>query len=128
MKKVKTVEEAFVARGLDPVVMPDFSMLPEKYRQPLEDHFKLIIVVEAINDGWEPNWNDDDQEKYYPWLQVEASDEVPGGFGFSHASTYCGYSSTDVGSRLVLETHEAAIYVYETFPELYKSYFLIAKK
>ena len=40
--------------------------------------YKLMVIFQAINDGWIPDWNNSDQYKYYPWLRVLSS-----GSGFS---------------------------------------------
>jgi hypothetical protein len=33
---------------------------------------KLKIIIQALNEGWTPNWNDTDEPKYYPWFYQNA--------------------------------------------------------
>lgn len=123
--KITTVEEAFKARGLNPEALPDVSGFPEYLQKYILNHFKLLIVIEAVNEGWIPNWNDHNQTKYFPWFEVEANKENPSGVGFS--DTFCAIWTSDssVGSRLCLETREKALYVAEQFSDLYKENQLI---
>ena len=85
-KKIKTFEDACTAKGMS-ATLPDVSAFPEKHRKAILAFFMLTIVIEAINGGWEPNWNDDDEWKYYNWFEVDASKECPAGSGFS--ISYC---------------------------------------
>src|SRR5262245_37574401 len=122
---VKTFEDACAKLGLDPANLPDFSMMPEKHQKALLAHSKLIIIAEALNDGWQPDWSNYDQYKYYPWFEIEASKDQPSGFGFSRTNYVVWYALTDVGSRLCYATREMAKYAGEQFADLYKDYFLI---
>jgi hypothetical protein len=122
---IKTFEDACAALQLSPTALPDFSMMPEKHQKALLAHAKLIIVAEALNAGWQPNWNDTDEYKYVPWFEIDASEDKPSGFGFS--GSYCDfwYSGARVGSRLCFRTRDLALYAGKQFEELYKDYFLI---
>lgn len=123
--EIKSFEDACKATGNDPKALPDFSMIPEKHRKALLSHFMLLIIVMAINEGWEPDWNDDYQRKFYPWLEVEASEEHKGGSGLSLDGVGFWNAFTHVGSRLCYESRKKAEYAFDTFKDLYESYFLI---
>lgn len=125
MEKIKTVEEAFKKQGLDPENLPRVSSLPEKHQKAIIAHYILIIVTEALNDGWVPDWNNQNQYKYFPWFEVKASKSKPAGFGFS--LTFYGRSGTDtsLGSRLCFKSSELALYAAEQFKDLYEEYFLL---
>jgi hypothetical protein len=125
--KIKTFEEACQALGLHPNNLPDVSMIPEKHRNALLCTYKLFIVAEALNEGWQPNWNDTDECKYYPWMEVNASEEQPSGFGLSYRGFDFGYDDTVVGSRLLYKSWELAKYAGIQFKELYEGAFLIGK-
>jgi hypothetical protein len=118
-RTIKTVEDAFKKNGYDSTKLPDLLMIPEKFRAQLTNCFLLMVIFEAINDGWEPNFSNLRQGKYYPWPWVSTS-----GFGFS--DSYYGYGGADagVGSRLCTDTSEKAIYILEQFPDLWKSWLL----
>jgi hypothetical protein len=125
-KSIKSFEDACEKLSLDPAALPDFSMMPEKHRKALLAHAKLIIICEALNEGWTPDWNDQSQYKYHPFFEVDANDENPAGFGFSF-TTYDGWLTyADVGSRLCFKSSELAKYAGKQFADLYKDYFLIS--
>jgi hypothetical protein len=125
-KKILSFEDACEALGLNPANLPDVSLLPEKHRRAIEAHYKLVIITQSLNEGWEPNWNDPDQYKYYPWFEIDADEKRPGGFGFSDSDYGSWYSCSGVGSRLAFRTRELALYAGKQFQDLYKEYFLIA--
>ncbi len=125
-KTVKTYEEACEKLGLKPMALPEVSVVPSKHQKALIAHFKLIIIAEALNDGWQPNWNDSDEYKYFPWFEIKADDKRPGGFGFSYTYYDHWHTDTTVGSRLCFRTRELATYAGKQFADLYKEYFLIS--
>lgn len=79
---------------------------------------KLSIIAKALNEGWQPDWSDDDQYKYYPWFNKLASAR-----GFSYYGYDCAYSYSGVGSRLVYKTSELAEYAGKQFNQLYNDLF-----
>jgi hypothetical protein len=121
-RTIKTVEDAFKKNGYDSTKLPDFSMIPEKFRTQLTTCFLLMVIFEAINDGWEPDFSDHSQGKYYPWPWVLSS-----GFGFSTSGYLFAYSLSFVGSRLCTDTSEKAIYILNQFPDLWKNWLLNVK-
>jgi hypothetical protein len=121
-RTIKTVEDAFKKNGYDSTKLPDFSMIPEKFRTQLTTCFLLMVIFEAINDGWEPDFSDHSQGKYYPWPWVLSS-----GFGFSGSTYDYGGAITLVGSRLCTDTSEKAIYILNQFPDLWKNWLLNVK-
>lgn len=123
--KIKTFEGACKALGINPKSLPDVKALPKKHQKALVAHYKLIIIIEALNEGWEPNWNDRGQYKYFPYFQVEASEKKPAGFGFSNAHYDSWPAGTHVGSRLCLKSYDLALYAGKQFKKEYKDYFLI---
>ena len=125
MKKIKTFEDACKKLGIDPKHLPDVSMFPEIHQKAIIAHYKLVIIAQAINDGWQPDWSNRSQYKYFPWFFVEADSENKAGSGLSFDVYVNGYADSFVGSRLSFETSEQAKYAGEQFKELYAEYFLI---
>ena len=125
MKKIKTFNDACKALKLKPT-LPNVSALPKKHQKALLAHYQLIIIAEALNEGWQPNWNNG-ESKYYPWFEIKANEKNPSGFGFS--TTHCVYWRTlaDVGSRLCFKSNKLALYAGKQFEKLYKDYLLITK-
>jgi hypothetical protein len=111
---------------LKATALPDVSALPKKHQKALIAHYKLIIIAEALNEGWQPNWNDMNEYKYFPWFRVKADAKRPGGFGFSDSGYVSWAASTHVGSRLCFKTSALALYAGKQFEKLYKEYSLIS--
>lgn len=128
MIQIKTFEDACKALSIDSTIpLVDASGMPEKHRKAIEAHAKLVVIAEALNDGWQPNWNDDYQYKYIPWFEVDASKENTAGSGFSVTAYDHSLTNSDVGSRLCFATRELAIYAGKTFIDLYREYFLFGQ-
>ena len=124
-KKIKTFKNACKALKIDSTAVPDFSMIPKVHRKALESHYKLVIIAEAINEGWKPDWSNMDEPKYTPWLKVVDDDIKPSGFGLSYGDCDYWFTVTAVGSRLCYESLDKAEYAFETFRGLYEDYMLI---
>lgn len=125
MQQIKTFEDACKALNIDANILPDVSMLPAKDQQAFIAHYKLCVITRALNEGWEPNWSDTDQWKYWPWFDVNEDESKPSGFGLSYHDYADWHSSTDVGSRLCFKSWELAKYAGEQFVDLYEAYYLI---
>ena len=123
-KTIASFEEACAARDLDPnKIIPDMSVYPPRHHAAMIAHAKMIIITEALNDGWEPDWNNDDEYKYYPWFYMDKP-----GFRFGAAGYDCTSTFTTGGSRLCFRTRALAEYAGKTFIELYRDMMVIPKK
>lgn len=130
---IASLQDACEHQGLDyekiiAELHNQYSAFPEDLRSTLAADGEMLIVAKSINmlDGnYVPNWNDYNEYKRFPWFIVEASDEKPSGFGFSN--TYCvnTYAHADLGSRLMFRDPKVALYVANTFQDIYKRKFLI---
>ncbi len=123
-EKIKTFEDACKALQISEA-LPEVSALPEKHQKALIAHYKLITITEALNEGWQPNWNDLDEYKYQPWFEIDASTEKPSGFGFSSSTYVCWLSPTTCGSRLCFKSRELCLYAIEQFKQIYIDYYLM---
>jgi hypothetical protein len=123
-KNIKSFESACKALNLDPKSLPEVKNVPKKHQQAIIAHYKLITIVEAVNEGWSPNWNDSDEYKYYPWFKVTATKKSKSGSGLVYGRYDCFCADSIVGSRLCLQTREKAEYVAKKFKKLYEQYFL----
>lgn len=123
--QIKTYEEAAAKLGLDPTNLPGVYMLPEAHQKSVIAYAKLIIIAQALNDGWTPDWNDWDQWKYYPWFKVHADDAMLSGRGLSCDGCDGVSSDSCVGSRLCFKSRELAEYAGTQFKDLYEDYMLI---
>jgi hypothetical protein len=120
--EIKTFEDACTKLGLDAAkLLPDFSMFPEQHQKAMKAHAKLIIIAEALNDGWKPDWENGKWDKYYPWFVMGS----PSGSGFSFRGYDHWNTSSNAGSRLCFKSDEIAEYAGKQFEELYKDYFVM---
>ncbi len=126
MNNIKTFEDACNKLGIDPaefhVSYPE--KLGDQYGKSMAAHAKLTVITLALNDGWEPNWGDFSEYKYYPWFEFERASDKSSGFGFSSDGWSVSRTSATVGARLCFKSKELAKYAGQQFIELYKEYFV----
>ena len=119
MANVKTFEAACKKLKLDPAkVLPKVSGMPKHHQDAIIAHSKLVIITEALNDGWKPDWTNDDEWKYYPWFDLSS------GSGLRYYGCDYLFSSSPVGSRLCFKSRELAEYAGKQFINLYEKSFL----
>lgn len=118
--RVKSFEDACQVLGISTNV-PEVKGLPRKHQKAIIANYKLIIIAEALNEGWKPNWQDSDEYKYYPWFDMSN----PAGVGYSSTDDAASYASASFGSRLCLKNRELAIYFGQTFTDLFNDSLLL---
>lgn len=115
--RVKTFADACVELGLNSNHFEvSVSFLLGRDFLSISAYAKLVIIARALNEGWEPNWDDSSEIKYYPWMKWQGS-------GFSDCNY--GYSGTltSVGSRLCFKSEELARYAAKQFNKEYNAFF-----
>ena len=119
-KRVKSYEDACAVLGIEPdnedvLVKLGFTKDEIAYR-------KLKTIAKALNEGWEPDWANSNEYKYYPWFTYSGADA-----GLAYAATYHAASTTYayIGSRLCFKTFALARYAGEQFTDIYNEYLLI---
>ena len=124
---LKTFEDACKVLELDAKkVILDFSCLPEEEQKAMIAHIKLVFIAKAANkienggEVWIPDWNNQNEHKYYPWFKAGLSGLRYGVYGVWD-------SNSGVGSRLCYKTSELAKYIGNQFSGLYDDYFIIEK-
>jgi hypothetical protein len=127
MKKIKTWQDAFKKKGLDPNVLPDVSMIPEEYKKAVIAQYIMSVVADVLNEGWIADYTDSDQCKYQPYFVVNASKEKPSGFGLSCLGYDRWSAGTDCGVRLCYKDAETAKYAGTQFIKLYEDLYLLGK-
>lgn len=149
-ERVKTFEDACKELGEDHKLVQQFKAIQEAIAEDKEAtaYFKLGIITAALNEGWEPDFTNDDEYRYYPYLclwtkeELEDKDEawkddhnlqlwLGGGSsnngaicGLASAYSYSAWSSAcaDFSARLAHKTEELAIYSGKQFTELWANY------
>lgn len=118
-EKIKSFEAACEVLGIEPAsVVPVFGVnVDEKIQKSAIAFVKLAIITKALNEGWEPDFSDYDQYKYFPWFRKDSA-------GLACAFTYCTvtFTAAHIGSRLGFKTNELCDYAKEQFKELYVEY------
>lgn len=118
--RVKSFEDACQVLGISTNV-PEVKGLPHKHQKAIIANYKLIVIAEALNEGWKPNWQDSDEYKYYPWFDMSN----PAGVGYSYSNVTASIASAFIGSRLCLKNRELAIYFGQTFTDLFNDSLLL---
>jgi hypothetical protein len=113
-EKIKTFDDACRACG---TTEEEFNKKWNELGLPNDTIFyeKAKIITKAIRGNWEPDWNNGNQRKWWPWFRLSS------GFGFGGSGCRCDGSFTDVGSRLCFETEEQSDYAATQFIEVYKN-------
>lgn len=118
-ERVKTYEDACRVLGVRP--MDEEAMRAAGFREDEIARRKLETVAEALNEGWKPDWNDEQQDKYGAWFWIEPKSS---GASAGLAAAYTVYAPSDtnvnIGSRLCYRTRELAEYAAGTFTRLYE--------
>lgn len=150
-ERVKTFEDACKELGEDHKLVQQFKAIQEAIAEDKEAtaYFKLGIITAALNEGWEPDFTNDDEYRYYPYLclwtkeELEDKDEawkddhnlqlwVGGGYSFYGAYCALAVAYSDVAwsdatanrsARLAHKTEELAIYSGKQFTELWANYY-----
>ena len=118
--RVKSFEDACQVLGISTNV-PEVKGLPRKHQKAIIANYKLIVIAEALNEGWKPNWQDSDEYKYYPWFDMTN----PAGVGCSYTYSTASHTLALIGSRLCLKNRELAIYFGQTFTDLFNDSLLL---
>ena len=119
--KVKSFEDACKVLDITPSV-PVVTGIPEKYQKPLIANYQLMVMAEALNEGWTPDWSNGEWDKWYPWFKMDDSSSA-GRFSF-RAAAYQD-SSSSVGSRLCFASEALATYAGTQFLDIYKDFFTL---
>lgn len=147
--KVKTFEDAVAILGDEHPLVAQFRVIESSFKEAdnnlhLFAYARLVIIAEALNEGWKPKF-DGDECRYYPWFYIytkaeyeeldedEKKDCRVVGRSNSHASAlggvvcasaYCASSDsgTNNGSRLAFKTRELAEYCGKQFIDIWERF------
>ena len=110
-KQIKTYEDALKVLGKE-----DFSR-ENLYPREIARR-KLEIIIEALNEGWEPNFSNS-QYKWYCYFYKSTA-----GLGCSYSDISPANANTYVGVRLYLKSKKLADYIGLQFRDLYEEMLL----
>ena len=119
--------------AIDPVVAEDADVVA---------YLKLRIIAAALNEGWKPQFTDDEY-RYYPWFVLYTEEEyneldeeeksrvvyrsshnanANGGVAFSYANIGSSNTSANIGSRLAFKNSDLARYAGKQFLDIWADY------
>lgn len=147
--KVKTFEDAVAILGDEHPLVAQFRVIESSFKEAdnnlhLFAYARLVIIAEALNEGWKPKF-DGDECRYYPWLYIyikkkyEELDEdekkecvvvgrsdnsayAGGGVVYARAVSASSLSDTIFGSRLAFKTRELAEYCGKQFFDIWEKF------
>ena len=145
-ERIKTFEDACNALGDEhPFVKEYWGMVNINLdiAQDLIAYLKLRIICAALNEGWEPTF-DEDGLRYYLWFRIYSKSEyekldenkkkqcaplrsdnnahADGCLVYAHAYNAGSFSVTDNGVQLAFKSKELAEYAAKQFIEIYADY------
>lgn len=149
-ERVKTFEDACKELGEDHKLVQQFKAIQEAIAEDKEAtaYFKLGIITAALNEGWKPDFTNNEEYRYYPYLCLWSKEELEQktdawkdernlqlwlGGGSSYYGADCGLASANsrnawsnanafLSARLAHKTEELAIYSGKQFTELWANY------
>lgn len=77
---------------------------------------KITLIAKALNEGWQPDWANTNQYKYYPFFKHQS------GFGLSYDVYGDWNADTTCGSRLCFKSAELAEYAGKQFADIYNTF------
>lgn len=152
-ERIKTFEDARKALGENhPMVITyddltaDFT--PDNTDTDLIAYFKLRIIAAALNEGWEPQFTQDEW-RWYPWFCLWTDEELANkseewkqerclrpmtdhrgewaGLAYALSSSAPSNADASVGSRLCFKSESLATYAGKQFIDLWMDFYLISK-
>ena len=119
---IKTFEAACIKTNVDITGIPDVSEIQDRFKKHIIAAYKLMIIFEAINNGWKPNWLDKKQIKFYPTflISMESSTMFYLRVYIKDTRMYIGESEP----RLCTDSSEKALYIGHQFMNEYKDYLI----
>lgn len=120
-KKIASYEDACRVLNIQPINEEVFNIFPKEDQRSMLAYHKLTVITRALNNGWKPNWDDQNEWKYYPLFRY-----VNAGLSCAAASNAATFTNASIGSRLCFPTSALAKYAAEHFADLYRDYYCFA--
>ncbi|MHB1278271.1 MAG: hypothetical protein ACYC1Q_07725 [Bacteroidia bacterium] len=120
ISKETPYEDACKLNGAAPMTLADFEKFPENQRQYMFSMHRVVTVIEAQKQDRLFDWNDEDQDKYSPWWDMETYGEAEPGSGFAFFDYVGTGTDTYVGARLSNFSSEETRFIAEVMFEDYK--------
>lgn len=111
MDSVNSFEDACNVLGIN-----KYDVFNAKFDSVSDIAFKkLKVIIKALNQGWYPNWENENEPKYWIWWKMKG--------GFSYRNVTYFNANTVVPSALCLKTRELAEHASKIAYQEYKEYY-----
>ena len=118
---IKTFEDAAKATGM--LETPDFATVPEHLRGYVEAQYQMVVIAEALNEGWQPDWDNGNEPKYFAWFYKDEKG-VSSGFVFGATAYDFSFALAGNGARLCFKTEALAEYAGRQFIDIWNKILL----
>ena len=122
-KKIASYEDACRVLNIQPINEEVFNIFPKEDQRSMLAYHKLTVITRALNNGWKPNWDDQNEWKYYPLFRY-----VNAGLSCANTLNAASHTNARIGSRLCFPTSALAKYAAEHFADLYRDYYCFASE
>lgn len=119
--KIKSLDDIINILGVNDIDVIHYNnLILDNAKKYDIAEYAIILIVKVLNEGWVPNWNDNNQKKWYNWFRWQASTSR-----FVFGGTYCGgwVARTGGGSRLCFREESLAAFAANRFSDFYNSYY-----
>lgn len=100
-KKIASYEDACRVLNIQPINEEVFNIFPKEDQRSMLAYHKLTVITRALNNGWKPNWDDQNEWKYYPLFRYVNA-------GLSYAYTYNTATTASAARLSALLSHVRA--------------------
>lgn len=100
-KKIASYEDACRVLNIQPINEEVFNIFPKEDQRSMLAYHKLTVITRALNNGWKPNWDDQNEWKYYPLFRYVNA-------GLSYAGTYTAAAHSTAARLSALLSHVRA--------------------
>lgn len=146
MERVKTFQDAVKELGDDNPFVEQYNMLYSEFGAAMDAdiiaYLKLRIIAAALNEGWEPQFTEDEY-RYYPYFYLITKEEYDkldddnkrrcvgrsndnananGGLVFANVHSGSAYSDSLDGVRLAFRTRKLAEYAGKQFLNIWTDF------
>lgn len=117
--RLKTWEDACNIKGIDPVKSLPYPKEKDKFEAAMNGIFQMFIITELLCEGWEADYANTNQYKWYPYFKYQ---NKTSGFGFDGSGCDVVYTDAGSGARLVYPTEQMANYSGKQFISIYNKF------
>lgn len=114
-ERIKTIEDVLEDNN---TTQSDIHLMFANVPEHLKAQHIAELLCKSLNEGWESDWDNSNEYKYYPWFKIGSS-----GFRYYYYGHW--HSDSNVSSRLCFKTSKLAVYAGEQFTDLYKQFMII---